>query len=273
MMSRFLVWLSGSALVLFAANAQAATLLQENWNSGSIGANWVVSEDEPGDLELEDQGGGDFALALRGVQDPSSPSTPAWSDNIHSFSSFSRADKLQVSFLTWIKPAINSQVGIHGPFHNVGSGASYQNIEAALDYVVNDIRTSEATYDGFNGIQSGTSQPAFTTALAATNRKSNALMIRVTLDQLRGSMIEYSKNAGADPFVTIHNSLGNLTYNGQGGPKNTGSSPTVWLGFGQFAGGAGTTMIDDILLTSVPEPTAVGLAFIGFLSLLSLRRR
>jgi hypothetical protein len=190
MMSRFLVWLSGSALVLFAANAQAATLLQENWNSGSIGANWVVSEDEPGDLELEDQGGGDFALALRGVQDPSSPSTPAWSDNIHSFSSFSRADKLQVSFLTWIKPAINSQVGIHGPFHNVGSGASYQNIEAALDYVVNDIRTSEATYDGFNGIQSGTSQPAFTTALAATNRKSNALMIRVTLDQLRGSMID-----------------------------------------------------------------------------------
>jgi len=263
-----------AAVMLFAAHAQAAILLQENWNSGAIGANWVVSEDEPGDIELEHLGGGDYALALRGIQDPHSTSTPSWFDNIRSVASFSRSDKLNIEFLTWIKPGINAQVGIHGPFHRAASSPSYEWIEAALDYLVNDIRTSEATYDGFNGIQSGKSQPMFTSDLAATNSKANALLVRVTLDSVRGAKFEYSKNAGASPFVTIHDTLGNPTYIGQGGVKNTGSGSPVWVGFGQFSGAAGTTMIDDIVLRGIPEPTSVSLIVVGLLGmLLSARRR
>jgi hypothetical protein len=175
-----------------------------------------------------------------------------------------------MEFLTWIKPGINTQVGIHGPFHNAASSLSYQNIEAALDYFVNDIRTSEATYDGFNGIQSGTSQPLFTAALSATNSKANSLLVRVTLDAVRGSKFEYATNAGAGPLVTIHDTLGDPTYIGQG-LKNTGSGSPVWVGFGNGAGLAGTLLIDDLSLRSVPEPTSALLVMVGAIGMFILR--
>lgn len=264
-------WTSACAFFLTCTGLQAA-LLQEDWASGTIGGNWVVSENEPGDIELEDQGGGDWALALRGIQDPASPSSPSWSDNIRSANSFSRGDNLVVEFLTWIKPAINTQVGIHGPFHNVAASASYQNIEAGFDYFVNDIRISEATYDGFNGIQSGVSVPAFTAALSATNRKSNSLLVRVTLDSVRGSKFEYATNGGAGPLVTLHDTLGDPTYVGQG-VKNTGSGSPVWLGWGLGDGLAGTLMIDNIVLKSVPEPSSALLALAGCVGLFLRRRR
>jgi hypothetical protein len=101
-------------------------------------------------------------------------------------------------------------------------------------------------------------------------------LVRVTLDQVRGSKFEYSTNAGADPFITIHDALGDAMYTGQGGAKNTGSSSPVWLGFGQFDGAAGTTIIDDIVLEStvvIPEPATWTLVLVALVSMFSVRRR
>ena len=59
----------------------ATTFLTENWNSGAINpAVWKILG-RTGITNLANLGGGDYALALRGYQDPCYPGYPTQADS------------------------------------------------------------------------------------------------------------------------------------------------------------------------------------------------
>jgi len=231
-------------------NVNAAVSFSEDWNSGVFGAAWTAIGD---DVLLEDLGGGDYALALRGYQDNNG--TPTWGqDQIYSTASYSRADNVTVQYKVWVKPSINAQVGMHGGWHNNSAGPVYSSPEATFGYVMTDIRAQE----NGDGLQGGPSMAAFTAALGLTNDKSNALTVRLTLDATQGAKWEWSSDGIL--FNTERDTLG------------TGNSNNLlnYVGFGPFHGQAGTTLIDDIAVT--PEPATMTLLGLGALGLLRRRR-
>lgn len=235
------------AMLAMVTNVNAA-LFSEDWNAGVISAAWTAIGD---DILLEDLGGGDYALALRGSGEGG---TPTWGqDQIFSSANFSRADNVTVEYLVWTKPAINAQVGIHGGWHKSTAGPVY-NAEASIDYVVSSL---EAYEDG-DGLQAGLFLPAFTTAMTQTNDKSNALTVRITLDATQGAKWEWSSDGVL--FTTGRDTLG----------SGTSSNLLNHVGFGPFHGQAGTTLIDDIKVT--PEPATMTLLGLGAVGLLRRRR-
>lgn len=244
-----MIWIVLLALVFVTSNSVfAAVLFTENWDTsgGVIDPNngpWAAIGD---DILLEDLGGGDYALALRGSQDGG---TPGWSqDQIYSTATYDRGSQLSVKWTVWIKPGINVQVSIHGGWHHTNVGPVYGNDlanspEATFGYVVNDLRAYESG-DGFQATGSAVPMPSFTSALTDTSDKSNALQCRVVLGNTSGARWEWSSNGGATWTVerdTID--------------SGTSSQVSNWIGFGPFAGQAGTTLIDDIVVEELPAGT------------------
>ena len=107
-------------LTTFVPVLQGATLLTENWNSGTINsAVWKVLGNTAV-TNLENLGGGDYALALRGYQDPAGNPYPVWGDDIYSLASFARGSSgggLSVQFKVWYMAGINVQAGMHAGWH------------------------------------------------------------------------------------------------------------------------------------------------------------
>ena len=241
-------------LAMIFALVPAASGFTENWDSGSINASlWTVTDTDGTDIILEDLGGGDYALALKGTQDGGNPH---WGDHIYSVAGYNRADNVVLEFRVWIKPSINVQLGIHGGGHNSTAGPQYSTPEATYGYVVSDIRCQEAG----DGLQGGPSTASFTTDLTLTNDKSNALIARLTLGATQGAKWEYSKDGGSN-WILERDTLG----------SGTSSTATNYIGFGPFDAQAGTTLIDDI--TVIPEPATLALLALGSLALLRRRRR
>jgi hypothetical protein len=252
----------------------AQTLFSEDWSTGTIdSADWSIRGGTANAIGLEvpnQSSAGDYALALRGYQDPDFPGTnPTWFDNIMSTMLFDRGDQVTMQFKAWDKPGSNAQIGVHGGFHHTTlppqTQAHYaQDLvttpEAIFDYTVNDIRTSESG----DGIQGG---PSFFDATAAilANTKNAAATFRITLDTVQGALWEliipptnpaHSTGTG-DPETLV----GRDTRGVENFGETTGMPDTVIndqimnaIGFGQFAGDEGTTYVDDIIVFGPDGP-------------------
>jgi len=245
----------------------AQILFSENWNSGSIDpAKWSIRGGTPNAIALEvpnASSAGDFALALRGTQDPDFPGTnPTWLDNIMSTMEFDRGDQVGMQFKGWNKPLSNAQFGVHGGFHHISLPPPTQQHyaqdllctpEAIFDYVVNDIRASESG----DYIQDG---PSFFVATAAIKAitKNSAATFRVTLDSVQGALWEviipptnpaHSIGMGDAEVIVGRDTRGIPNLGEFSGHPNDAINDQILnaIGFGQFAGAAGTTYVDDIV--------------------------
>ena len=108
--------------LLSAGLGNGAVLFSETWNSGVINADWTVLG-RTGISNLENLGGGDYALALRGYQDPCYPGArvDSWSDCIYSAATFPRSpgnsERIYVQYKAWYKVGVNVQTAMHGGWH------------------------------------------------------------------------------------------------------------------------------------------------------------
>jgi hypothetical protein len=246
----------------FMVTSASAALLSEDWNSGSINSAVWKQQGNLTAINLEDLGGGDYALALRGSQDTGFIPNPAssWNDNIYSQASFPRGSSISVQYKVWYKPGVNVQCAIGGGWHYNNTASQYNNIEAAVDYIFSDFRATEAS--NLNGIQSGPSMTSFNADWGAANGKASALLAKITLDDVKGALWEHSKDNGAT-WIVDRNTLG------------TGASVTLnnFIGFGGYPGQAGTTLIDDIVVSIIPEPATLSLLGAGIVALFRSRKR
>lgn len=255
------------------------TLFSENWSTGSIDpSKWLVRGPTANAIALElpvESSDGDFALTLRGTQDPDFPGTvQTWLDNIMSVTQFSRTDQVTMEFKAWNKPGSNAQMGVHGGFHHISVSQTQQHYaqdllntpEATFDYVVNDIRASESG----DYIQGGPSFFEATQAIKA-NTKNGAATFRVTLDSVQGALWEivvpvtnpaHSTGEGAPEIYVGRDTRGIPNYGEQTGLPGTVINDQIMnaIGFGLGAGMAGTSFIDDILVYGPDGPTSPVLA-------------
>ena len=247
-------------VVALVSVANAAPLFTENFDSG-IGANWSVLGTAGNIIAEQDPLSpvGDLALALKGTQDGTPAPTPTWGDAIYSVAGYNRADAVRIEFKVWYKNGVNVQAGMHGGWHYGTSGPQYATIEAAVDYVFSDFRASEAV--NVNGIQSGPSMSFLNANWGPANQKSGALDVAITLDPVKGALFEVYDKVNA-VWVVDSDTTAPLAYGG--------TAATAYIGFGPFLGQAGTTYIDDIVVT--PEPVSLVLFGMGGLALLRRKR-
>ena len=231
-------------------SGNGAVLFSENWNSGVINAaNWTVIG-RTGICNLQNLGGGDYALALRGYQDPCYPLpvVHSWGDCIYSAAFFPRSpssSRIYVQYKAWYQ--VNVQMAMHGGWHFGNAGPIYNTIEAAVDYQFGSFKASEDVFQ--NGIQTGPVMGSSSPPKSGLNgdwgnatSKAAAILIRITLDNVRGAKWQHSRNNGVS-WITDRNTMGIV---GTVSPNFTGNSTDNFIGFGPFYGQAGRTLIDDI---------------------------
>ena len=119
----------------------------------------------------------------------------------------------------------------------------YNNVEATVDYGYSPFKATEAS--NLNGIQSGPVMTQLNADWGGANTKNGALLVKITLDDVRGAKWEHSKDGGAT-WIVDRNTLGIV---GGTSPNLTGSTLNNYVGFGAMYGQAGTTLIDDIVVS------------------------
>lgn len=266
-------WLLVFTWVAVPSIACGQSLFSENWSSGSIDpSKWLVRGSTANAIALEqpvESNEGDFALVLRGLNDPDFPGTnQTWLDNIMSAMQFNRGDQVTMEFKAWTKPGGNAQMGVHGGFHHISVSQSQQHYsqdllntpEAIFDYFVNDIRASESG----DYIQGG---PSFFEATAAikANTKNGAATFRITLDTVQGALWEiivpatnpaHSIGEGEPEVYAGRDTRGIPNFGEQTGHPTTAINNQIMnaIGFGLGASLAGSSYIDDILVYGPDGP-------------------
>lgn len=226
----------------------AATLpFVETWDSGSIDTNkWIVRQSGGATVGLTNLGGGDYALFNRGAS--------SWAQNLYSNVAFTRGQNLRCVFRVWGDPStpdannnlFPNAASNNGPWHWTNSGPSHATLAAAQsEWQGQPLRFEQRTWDSGPKMSQ-----AFRVAWAATNSKTNSLLIRVWLGNTNGAMIEWSTNHGA----TWTREDGTLPLQAEGGgvaaTDNRENNPsaadtTLYLGWGTLAS---VVYYDDIIV-------------------------
>jgi hypothetical protein len=256
------------------STSQATVIFQEDWQSNTI---------DPLKWNLEGGGGGPFVFDLNSagmaapdgdialfLDDPSF----SYAKGVRSVSSFSRALGLTASFKLMVQPAQDYLfTGVGGPWANrsapSGSFPSLEQIEAGIS------RRSGENYhyvEGTSTFDTVGFSPGFRPALEAATSKANAVDVKVTLGTTTGMRLEWS--VGGGPVTVESDTIGDPAGVNYAGANKVSSLDPLWLYFGAVANGSnvGRAVIDDIVVTSVPEPASLT-AFLGGIGLLLAARR
>lgn len=265
--------LASSALWL-CATSQAAVIFQEDWQSNSI---------DPLKWNLEGGGGGPFVFDLNSagmaapegdialfLDDPSF----SYTKGVRSVSSFSRALGLTASFKLMVQPAQDYLfTGVAGPWTNrsapSGSFPALEQIEAGIS------RRSGENYhyvEGTSTFDTVGFSPGFRPAFEAATSKANAVDVKVTLGTTTGMRLEWS--VGGGPVTVEVDTIGQPAGTNYAGANVVSSLDPLWLYFGAVANGSnvGRAVIDDIVVTAVPEPGSLATLIGGVVLTLGARR-
>lgn len=249
--------------VRFVGASHAATLFEENWDSGAIDPGvWALSPAAQANsafvvIDAVDGVSGDKALMYNGFG--------SWHETIASVATYNRdnaGDGLVIEYSTWVEGGLGAPAqGFNGPFHNPNQVVRYDSIEFGTDWNWPFHGWSEnKTFNGGNSlsllhtgsfeVNPNEWQSRFGHSLGKVNnpsilRPNGAMKVRYTLGATQGGMIEWFNE------ITQQWVLEGDYRDGALGSHTQGSSsfPTVrlgWLTLGN-AGGTGNsnTNLDD----------------------------
>jgi len=228
-------------------------LLDENWDSGTIdGGKWTVSNLAGTIVQLEDLGGGDFAIYTQ-VDDELSQRLA----NFYSVDTFSRGNDIYCEFLAWYDPAASKKgwasgnntpairAQVAGPWRQNTTGPNhyFDNQEACFSHFVQ----GQPNFGGGTSlyrVEEGGDYAAgprvalnyFNHILHATE-KSLGLLHRVYLDDTQGARFQWSNDGGTTWFLEED------TRGTSGGTQTSG----LFVGFGT---NSRAVFIDDIRVVS-----------------------
>ena len=264
----------------------AAVIFQEDWNAGISPAKWITQSAGGGpftfDLGAAGMGSaGDSALFLRDA----SFSYLAGVRSVQSFDRTAGAQGLQASFKL-MRDGTPGPFGsaldytsVCGPWSNTttpsGALSDLEDIEAGIS---TDQPNGKTYYvEDAPGANDWATQPisnAFHAAFAAATNKANAVDVRVTVGNSTGAKMEWS--VGGGPYTVEFNTLGQVGGAHWGLGANTVSHTNPLR---LFFGGLGTgdsyaaAVIDDIVVSTVPEPSSLALLSLGTMAMWGVLRR
>jgi len=245
---------------VFVPSWAQTVLLEENWDSGTIdGAKWTTSNPAGTVVQLEDLGGGDFAIYTQ-VDDELQQRQA----NFYSVDTFSRGNDIYCEFLAWgdtnnsfrgwfnQKFPLRAQVA--GPWRQNNNAAQhyFKNVEACFTHWILGTRNwSGFGGDGYmrldEGGQFNTGNPAdikYVVHFINATEKSKAVLHRVYLDDAQGARFQWSPDGGTT-WNLINDSRGLA-----GGTQTSG----LHVGFGT---NSTAVFIDDIRVVSGDGSPAV----------------
>lgn len=249
-------------VVLFAASAGAEVLLTEDFSSGSLDAGKWLHQNVPVGTgypaqEVQDTTGG-FALRCKSyAAAPSATSAQSvnclWNISnggtaVFSQENFLRGDNLRITYRIWhAGDAVSGGIGggCMGGFYFGNDSDTYNRISGILSY-------GYGNYGGFklNDAQNAHGSPydwgtaptwdEFNTAFPTFDSQANSALVRITLGNTSGAMIEASTDDGATWPM-------NVDHRDAASPGN--DATTVLIGFGALHGTSGDGLfIDDIVV-------------------------
>ena len=228
-------------------------LLDENWDSGTIdGGKWSVNNPAGTVVQLEDLGGGDFAIYTQ-VDDELSQRLA----NFYSVDTFSRGNEIYCEFLAWYDPAASKKgwatgsntpairAQVAGPWrqNNTGPNHYFDNQEACFSHFVQ----GQPNFGGGTSLyrieEDGDYQAGARVALNYFNHilnaseKSKGLLHRVYLGDTQGARFQWSNDGGTTWYLEED------TRGTSGGTQAAG----LLVGFGT---NSRAVFIDDIRVVS-----------------------
>jgi hypothetical protein len=259
----------------FVSVSHADTILEENWNSGTIDSGvWTLSTAAETNnayvvidaLDGDPEATGDKALMFNG--------SSTWAETLESVATYNRdtgGDGLVIEFTTWVEGGVGAPgQGFNGPFHNpaatiapasieLGTTWNWQSHQWSEDGTFNAFDRSNQDpahqnwplyHSGFQNIDSNTWQSRF----GHSNDKNDAVRVRYTLGATQGGMFEWfntniDAQSGEEIGWVVEGDFRDGTL-GQVIPDNpfrqgTSTLATVRLAWFSFAGGNPNTETDD----------------------------
>jgi hypothetical protein len=273
--SRFVRAALASSALWLCTTSQAAVIFQEDWQSNTI---------DPLKWNLEGGGGGPFVFDMNsaGMAAPAGDialflddPTFSYTKGVRSVSSFSRALGLTASFKLMVQPSQDYLfTGVGGPWTNrsapSGSFPSLEQIEAGIS------RRSGENYhyvEGTSTFDTVGFSPGFRPALEAATSKAAAVDVKVTLGTSTGMRLEWS--VGGGPVTVESDTIGLAAGLNYAGANVVSSLDPLWLYFGAVANGSnvGRAVVDDIVVTGIPEPSCLAILLGGVVLLAGARRQ
>ena len=271
------------AVLFTAVETRAATIFQEDWNSGISAAKWNTFAAGGGpftfDLGLTGQGAsGDSALFLRDA----SFSYNAGVRSVPTFSRTAGAQGVKTSFKLFRDTAgLFDFTSVGGPWANLGAPSGtlsfLEDLEAAISTAQPATQLAYYVEDapGVNDWALVPTSSAFSAAFAAATTKATALDVSVTVGNSIGAKLEWSTGGGPTTveFDTINDPNG-AGFNWAGGNTVSSTDP-LWLSFGGVGNGSShaSAIIDDIVVTTIPEPASGLLLTLALGTLAAFRPR
>jgi hypothetical protein len=248
-----------TAVVLIATvETKAAVLFQEDWNTGISPAKWTTQSVGGGpftfDLGAAGLGSaGDSALWLRDA-------SFSYSGGVRSVTNFSRAQTLTASFkLFRDQGAALDYASVGGPWSNKTTPSAVLPDLEDLEAGISTNQPNGRTYyvEAAPGANDWATTPlslAFSSAFAAAIDKAHALNVSVTVAST-GAKFEWSLGGGSS--TVEFNTLGQVAGTNWGGANTVSNTSPLRLFFGGVGNGTShaAAIIDDIVVTTVPEPT------------------
>jgi hypothetical protein len=259
---------------------KAQVVFQEDWSLGIDPAKWITQSVGGGpftfDLGAAGLGDvGDSALFLRDA----SFSYTAGVRSVQNFNRTSGSQGLKASFkLLRDQGALLDFTAVCGPWSNTtapsGALSDLEDIEAGIStnqpigktYYVEDA-------PGANDWAQVPLSNAFYAAFAAATSKANALDVSVTVGNSTGAKIEWS--VGAGPTTVEFNTIGQVAGTNWEGSNTVSDTNPLRLFFGGLGNGTShaSAVVDDIVVTAVPEPTSATVLCLGTTMLFTSARR
>lgn len=280
-----------AAVLLTARDTRAQILFQEDWNSGISPATWNLFGGSGGaftfDLGLTGQGAtGDSALFLRDA-------SFTYAKGLRSTASYSRAAApggLKTSFKLFRElSGVLDFTTVGGPWANLGAPSGslpdIEDIEAGITTGqpnTNRIYYAEDTAGANQWAQNPLSSDFFAALLAATT-KALALDVSVTVGNPAGARLEWSLGGG--PTTVEYDTLGEVAgtpwtslvppLGTPGNGSRVSSTTPIWLSFGGIGNGTtfASAIVDDVVVTAIPEPAGGVLVALGFAAMAAACRR
>ena len=253
----------------FVSVSHADTILEENWNSGTIDSGvWTLSTAAETNnayvvidaLDGDPEATGDKALMFNG--------SSTWAETLESVATYNRdtgGDGLVIEFTTWVEGGVGAPgQGFNGPFHDPNATVSFTTIEFGTEWNWPSHQWSESSMfqgkcrdnpahagwplwhsgDGSVDSEGGVWQSRFghshsKSGNPETPRPDGAMRVRYTLGATQGGRIEWF-NDNTQQWVVEGDfrdgTLGPLIETAPGDPPTTfqqglSSSPTVRLGW------------------------------------------
>jgi hypothetical protein len=268
--------------------SQAGVIFQEDWQANVIDPlKWIQNG---GGGETGGAGGSSFLFDLNsaGIAAPAGDiglfvqdSSFAYNKGVRSVMSFNRSQGLSASFKLMVQPGLLfSYPGPGGPWVQpdmdampAGDFPVLTQIEAGISR--HDPNKGQTFYvEGTSNFDQVPLTAAFTTAFQNATSKANAIDVRVTLGQTTGARMEWS--VGGGPVTVEFDTIGQVagTIYGPGLGNAVSSTDALRLFFGGAADNENTrAVVDDIVVTEIPEPSSLVVLVLGMSIAFTTARR